>query len=265
MVRSLSIVTDCGRFHSPLAIHPVSLLPGRRRRMSSGSDAFPRLPAGSFVFMKDRSPSGSHRASGKSAADKTGSDRGNPRLGIGFLYRELWRFADGRRSTLMWAVLLLIGSQGFKLAVPALAGTALNTLQAQGLAGLSQAAQMVALARTIALDPELVLYDEPFTGLDPISLGVIAHLISRVNRSLRSTSVMVTHDIEKSLQIVDQVIFLAHGEIVFSGTPDEMRELDSPWVRQFVGGLPNGPVAFRYPAAQDLRQDLLAPRKGRAA
>ena len=95
--------------------------------------------------MKDRSHSGSHRASGKGAADKTGSDRGNPQLGIGFLYRELWRFAAGRRSMLMWAVLLLIGSQGFKLAVPALAGTALNTLQAQGLAGLSQAAQMVAL------------------------------------------------------------------------------------------------------------------------
>ena len=95
--------------------------------------------------MKDRSPSGSQSASGKNATDKTGSDRGNPQLGIGFLYRELWRFADGRRSTLMWAVLLLIGSQGFKLAVPALAGTALNTLQAQGLAGLSQAAQMVAL------------------------------------------------------------------------------------------------------------------------
>ena len=145
MVRSLSIVTGCGRFHSPLPIHPVWLLPGKRRRMSFGSDAFPRLPAGSFVFMKDRSTAGSHHASGKSATDKTGSDRGNPQLGIGFLYRELWRFADGRRSTLMWAVLLLIGSQGFKLAVPALAGTALNTLQAQGLAGLSQAAQMVAL------------------------------------------------------------------------------------------------------------------------
>ena len=95
--------------------------------------------------MKDRSTAGSHHASGKSTTDKTGSDRGNPQLGIGFLYRELWRFAAGRRSTLMWAVLLLIGSQGFKLAVPALAGTALNTLQAQGLAGLSQAAQMVAL------------------------------------------------------------------------------------------------------------------------
>lgn len=95
--------------------------------------------------MKDRSPSDSHNASGKRAIDKTGSDRANPQLGIGFLYRELWRFAVGRRSTLMWAVLLLIGSQGFKLAVPALAGSALNTLQAQGLAGLSQAAQMVAL------------------------------------------------------------------------------------------------------------------------
>lgn len=145
MVRSLSIVMDCGRFHSPLPIHPVWLLPGKRRRMSFGFDAFPRLPAGSFVFMKDRSPSGSHSASGKTATDKTGSDRAHPQLGIGFLYRELWRFAAGRRSTLMWAVLLLIGSQGFKLAVPALAGSALNTLQAQGLAGLSQAAQMVAL------------------------------------------------------------------------------------------------------------------------
>ncbi|PSJ80267.1 ABC transporter ATP-binding protein [Neisseria iguanae] len=118
-------------------------------------------------------------------------------------------------------------------------------------------ARRVALARTIALDPEIMLYDEPFTGLDPISLGVIAHLISRANSALRSTSVMVTHDIEKSLQIVDQVIFLAHGEIMFSGSPAEMRELDSPWVRQFVGGLADGPVAYRYPAQTTLQQDLL--------
>lgn len=118
-------------------------------------------------------------------------------------------------------------------------------------------ARRVALARTIALDPEIMIYDEPFTGLDPISLGVIAHLISRANKALRSTSVMVTHDIEQSLAIVNQVIFLAHGEIVFSGSPEEMRELDSPWVRQFIGGLPNGPVPFRYPAQTDLRQDLL--------
>lgn len=120
-------------------------------------------------------------------------------------------------------------------------------------------ARRVALARTIALDPELMLFDEPFTGLDPISLGVIAELIRRVNQALHSTSIMVTHDIEQSLKIVDQVVFLAHGEVLFSGSPDEIRQTDSEWVRQFVGGLPNGPVAFRYPAARDLQQDLLTP------
>ncbi|MDO4641921.1 MAG: ABC transporter ATP-binding protein [Neisseria sp.] len=118
-------------------------------------------------------------------------------------------------------------------------------------------ARRVALARTIALDPELMLYDEPFTGLDPISLGVIAHLISRINSALRSTSIMVTHDIEQSLAIVNQVIFLAHGEVMFSGTPEAMRATDSPWVQQFIGGKPNGPVAFRYPAPTTLQQDLL--------
>lgn len=90
-------------------------------------------------------PSSATAGQASSSAAPAAGKVSNPQLGIGFLYRELWRFAAGRRSTLMWAVLLLIGSQGFKLAVPALAGTALNTLQAQGLAGLSQAAQMVAL------------------------------------------------------------------------------------------------------------------------
>ncbi|MDU1347441.1 MAG: ABC transporter ATP-binding protein, partial [Eikenella corrodens] len=115
----------------------------------------------------------------------------------------------------------------------------------------------VALARTIALDPALMLYDEPFTGLDPISLGVIADLISKINRALRSTSMMVTHDVPRSLQIADQVIFLAHGEILFSGSPEEMRSLDSPWITQFINGLPNGPVAFRYPAERGIQQVLL--------
>ena len=115
----------------------------------------------------------------------------------------------------------------------------------------------VALARTIALDPEIMLYDEPFTGLDPISLGVIAHLISRANKALRSTSVMVTHDIEKSLEIVDQVIFLGTRRNHVLRLVQEMRELDSPWVRQFVGGLADGPVAYRYPAQTTLKQDLL--------
>lgn len=117
-------------------------------------------------------------------------------------------------------------------------------------------ARRVALARTIALDPELMLYDEPFTGLDPISLGVIAHLIHRINKALHSTSIMVTHDIGHSLQLVDQVIFLAHGEIIFSGSPAQMEASDSEWIRQFIHGLPNGPVAFRYPATVSLQQAL---------
>lgn len=120
-------------------------------------------------------------------------------------------------------------------------------------------ARRVALARTIALDPELLLYDEPFTGLDPISLGVIAHLIHRINQALHSTSVMVTHDIEESLNIADQIIFLSQGEILFSGSPSEMKQSDSEWIQQFLGGLPNGPVPFRYPAQSDLRTDLLFP------
>ena len=117
-------------------------------------------------------------------------------------------------------------------------------------------ARRVALARTIALDPELMLYDEPFTGLDPISLGVIAELIHRVNKALHSTSVMVTHDIAQSLLIVDQVIFLAHGEIMFSGSPTEMLEEKSAWIQQFVSGSPTGPVPFRYAAKTGLQQDL---------
>lgn len=139
----------------------------------------------------------------------------------------------------------------------------LNAVGLRGIEGLMPSelsggmARRVALARTIALDPDLMLYDEPFTGLDPISLGVIAHLVHRINKALRSTSVMVTHDMEQSLNIADQVIFLAHGEILFSGSPQEMAESDSEWIRQFVRGLPNGPVAFRYPAATDLQADLL--------
>ena len=118
----------------------------------------------------------------------------------------------------------------------------------------------VALARTIALDPQLMLFDEPFTGLDPISLGVIALLVARITKALQSTSVMVTHDIHQSLNIVDQVIFLADGEVIFSGTPEKIRHTDSPWVHQFVHGEPDGPVQFRYPTATSLEQQLMTAK-----
>ena len=162
---------------------------------------------------------------------------------IAFPMRELTRLPEAVIRDLVLLKLNAVGLRGVE-----------NLMPSELSGGMSR---RVALARTIALDPEIMLYDEPFTGLDPISLGVIAHLISRVNKALRSTSIMVTHDIEKSLEIVDQVIFLAHGEIMFSGSPQEMRELDSPWVRQFVGGLADGPVAYRYPAQTSLHQDLL--------
>lgn len=116
-------------------------------------------------------------------------------------------------------------------------------------------ARRVALARAIALDPMLMLYDEPFTGLDPISLGVISNLIRRLNDALGATSIVVTHDVEEALDLVDYVYYLADGRIVAKGTPEEMRASADPLVRQFVYGEADGPVAFQYPA-RDFAADL---------
>ena len=116
-------------------------------------------------------------------------------------------------------------------------------------------ARRVALARAIALDPMLMMYDEPFTGLDPISLGVIGNLIRRLNDALGATSIIVTHDVQEALEIVDYVYYVSDGLIVAHGTPDEMRESSDPLVRQFVHGEPDGPVPFQYPA-RDFAQDL---------
>ena len=109
-------------------------------------------------------------------------------------------------------------------------------------------ARRVALARAVALDPMLVMYDEPFAGLDPISLGVIGQLIRRSNDALGATSVVVTHDVQQSLHIVDYVYLMADGCIVASGTPDEMRASTEPTVHQFIHGEADGPVGFHYPA-----------------
>jgi len=116
-------------------------------------------------------------------------------------------------------------------------------------------ARRVALARAVALDPTLIMYDEPFAGLDPISLGVIARLIRRLNDSLGATSIIVTHDVQETLQIVDYVYFVSEGRVVASGTPEEVRKSEEPFVRQFVNGELDGPVAFHYPA-NDYSSDL---------
>lgn len=116
-------------------------------------------------------------------------------------------------------------------------------------------ARRVALARAIALDPPLLLYDEPFAGLDPISLGTIAHLIRSFNDALGATSIVVTHDVPESFAIADRICLLAQGRIVALGTPQELRASRDPFVEQFLGGHREGPVRFHQPAAP-LAQDL---------
>jgi phospholipid/cholesterol/gamma-HCH transport system ATP-binding protein len=117
-------------------------------------------------------------------------------------------------------------------------------------------ARRVALARTVALDPMLIMYDEPFAGLDPISLSVVGQLIRKLNDALGATSVVVTHDVQESLKIVDYVYFIADGVIVAEGSPDEIRASDKPFVHQFVHGEMDGPVPFHYPSANNYGQDL---------
>ena len=120
-------------------------------------------------------------------------------------------------------------------------------------------ARRVALARSIALDPQLMLYDEPFTGLDPISFGVIVRLIRELNDSLGATSVIVTHDVQEALEVVDYVWFMADGKVIAQGTPEEIRESREPFVNQFVNGKLQGPVPFHYPApAYDADLELAA-------
>lgn len=119
-------------------------------------------------------------------------------------------------------------------------------------------ARRVALARAIALDPELVMYDEPFAGLDPISLGTSARLIRQLNDAMGLTSIIVSHDLDETFQIADQVIVLANGRIAAQGTPDEVRHSTDPLVHQFVHAEPEGPVHFHYPGptvAQDFGPD----------
>jgi phospholipid/cholesterol/gamma-HCH transport system ATP-binding protein len=116
-------------------------------------------------------------------------------------------------------------------------------------------ARRVALARAVALDPQLIMYDEPFAGLDPISMGVTANLIRRLNDALGSTSILVSHDVNESFMIADYVYFLSAGAIVAHGTPKEMAASADPYVKQFVHAESDGPVPFHYPG-KSLADDL---------
>lgn len=117
-------------------------------------------------------------------------------------------------------------------------------------------ARRVALARAIALDPELMLYDEPFTGLDPISLNTTAMLIKKLNSSLNQTAVLVTHDIAATMGIADYMYFMANGEIIAEGTPEQIKSTTNPAVKQFINGEISGPFEYKYSTPTSYQQYL---------
>ena len=126
-------------------------------------------------------------------------------------------------------------------------------------------ARRVALARAIALDPALIMYDEPFAGQDPIVMGVLVTLIRTLREALGLTTIIVSHDIHETLSIADYIYVLADGKVIGEGSPQALQESDSPFVQQFLHGQPDGPVRFRYPApgfAQQLQSGRDASRSG---
>jgi phospholipid/cholesterol/gamma-HCH transport system ATP-binding protein len=141
----------------------------------------------------------------------------------------------------------------------------LMKLEAVGLRGTQQLltsqlsggmARRVALARTLALDPQLIMYDEPFTGQDPISMGVLVRLIKTLNEALGITSIIVSHDVPETAGIADYIYVIAGGKIIGQGTPAELKTNDNPYVEQFMHGLPDGAVPFHYPAPPYLTEIL---------
>ena len=147
----------------------------------------------------------------------------------------------------------------------------LTKLHAVGLRGASKLmpqqlsggmARRVALARAIVMDPDILIYDEPFAGLDPISMGVVMRLIRSLNDALEITSIVVTHDVREISQIADESYILSGGEVVASGSPRELHDHPSPIVKQFMEGHADGPVPFHYPAP-DYCEQLLGPGEGK--
>ena len=165
---------------------------------------------------------------------------------VAFPIREHTRLPEAVIHHLVLFKLQLVGLRGARDLMPAeLSG---------GMA------RRVALARAIALDPMMVMYDEPFTGLDPISMGIIVKLIRELNDALGTTSVIVTHDVEEACSIAHHVYLVGDGKVLAQGSPEAMLQSDSPQVRQFMNGLPDGPVPFHYPGI-DYQDDLLAGPK----
>ncbi len=161
---------------------------------------------------------------------------------VAFPLRENTRLPGGVLRTLILMKLQAVGLRGAR------------RLTSSELSG--GMARRVALARAIALDPMMIMYDEPFTGLDPITLGAIVALIKRLNDGMGLTTVIVSHDVPETLGIADLVYVISQGKVVARGSPETLQQTDSPWVRQFMRGEADGPVPFHYPAPPYL-EDLM--------
>lgn len=161
---------------------------------------------------------------------------------VAFPLREHTKLSESMLRDLVLMKLQMVGLRGARDLMPAeLSG------------GMSR---RVALARAIALDPELIMYDEPFTGQDPISMGVLVKLIQTLNKALGLTSIIVSHDVQETLAIADLVYVIADGKLIGKGTPQSIEKDQSQQLQQFLHGLPDGPVPFHYPALP-LADDLL--------
>jgi phospholipid/cholesterol/gamma-HCH transport system ATP-binding protein len=160
---------------------------------------------------------------------------------VAFPLREHTRLPDELLRTLVLMKLESVGLRG-----------AADMMPSELSGGMARRA---ALARAIALDPEMIMYDEPFVGQDPITMAVLVKLISQLNKSLNITSVIVSHDVPEVMSIADYVYLIANRKVVAQGTPEQLREEANPEVVQFIHGLPDGPVPFHYPA-NDYLQEL---------
>jgi phospholipid/cholesterol/gamma-HCH transport system ATP-binding protein len=160
---------------------------------------------------------------------------------VAFPMREHTKLPDAMIRSLVLMKLDAVGLRGAR-----------NYMPAQLSGGM---ARRVALARAIALDPQIMLYDEPFAGQDPISMGVLIKLIHELNTALNLTSIVVTHDIHEAFSIADDVYLISEGKVVEHGTPEQIHQSSSEWVKQFVNGYYDGPVPFHFPAT-NYRRDL---------
>jgi len=208
-----------------------------------------------------RPDSGSVRVKGREVARLSRRELFELRRDIGMLFQSSALFTD----------LSVLENVAFPLRVhtslpeDSIRDVVLMKLNAVGLRGARDLmpsqlsggmARRVALARAIALDPSLIMYDEPFTGQDPIAMGVVLSLVDNLNRALGATSLLVSHDIHETTSIADQIYVISDGRVIGEGSPEALRDSGSELVRQFMEGIPDGPVPFHYPA-DEFRFDIL--------